>query len=105
MSKVIQKYKGKLKHKCVLKICYEIMNENEETEIFTKRFVKENKNKFKILYNNKLYDLTTHFTPKNNLKQYFIIKLIALYQFERLSCREMFKNIKSLSYNSKNNAP
>ena len=74
-------------------IIYNI-DKNEKIKIFGKKFVEKNKNKCKIMYEDKIYDLTEEFNIKNSNEEKIIIKLLDINNITNMS--ELFCGCKLL---------
>lgn len=62
-------------------LVYQVNPSEKRIKIFGEDFVKNNKDKYKLLYNHELYELTEYFSIKNNEVDYFYITLIGLEQY------------------------
>ena len=69
-----------------INIIYNVSKTDDKIKIFGKEFVKNNKNKCKIIFENKEYDLQEEFKLKNYEKEKIEIKL------------KIFKNVNNISY-------
>ena len=76
-----------------IKIKYHNKDKEKEIKIFGDNFVKNNKDKCKIFYNNKEYDLTTKFNVEN-INQ-LEIELYGILKINNMSC--MFHGCSSLT--------
>ena len=86
--------KGKaLDNKNIIKLVYKIDEKNKETKILKKKFVITNKNRTKIIINNKQYNLVEKI-KNEKVKIKFIVKIKFLENIIDIDC--MFKGCKKL---------
>ena len=87
----------------IYKATYQIEEKKDYIKIFSKYFVKKNRLKFKIVYQNKLLPLTNIFKFSKKEKEKLKIKILIL-DFNRLDLSFMFSECSSLiEFNSLSN--
>ena len=97
----IKDYKLTKKKETIIKVKYERKNDNiQKMRILGEAFVNKNKNKFKIIYDNKLYDINEfiNYIDKNfRKKSFFSIKLkIIIGDMINFNLSHMFYKCESL---------
>ena len=84
-----------MKKENIINIIYNNDQNVEELKIFGSEFVRNNKNKCKIMYENKEYELEEYINIKNNKKEKIEIQLKGINEITNMSC--IFHKCNSLS--------
>ena len=93
LPRILKVYNGISKNE--IDLVYNIPNNEKKIKIFGSKFVDNNKNLCKIIYNNKEYDLSEYFNCQNVKENILRIKLKGINNINNLDC--MFERCSQLS--------